>query len=247
MGDAAELAHLVEVQALDRDIARLQGQTETLPRSIEELEREVAASHARLEALRQAGAGQLKKRRNLEEELRTAQDKRDHILKGLHAIKSNREYTAAMNEIAAAKETVSQLEDALLELMEGMERGERELARGVREQSTVETGLRRQQEELRQELARVRQELEGLQAERARQVQTVSADLLGRYEKIRANKNGIAVVPLADGVCGGCSSRLPPQLGLDVRTGDEIRYCPHCGRILHAVGDKNGAPAPGES
>jgi predicted nucleic acid-binding Zn-ribbon protein len=244
MSEIEELARLVGVQALDREIARLHALTdEKIPLEVEALEKEVAAARARVEELRQAGAERTKKRRQQEGDLKTAQDKLQHIKHGLHAIKSNREYTAAMNEIAAGEEAISRLEDALLELMEEGERAERELVRREREQKGEEAGVRGRQEVLRQELAALQAELEETKTARAREAGEVSAELLARYEKIRANKNGVAVVPLADGVCGGCASRLPPQLGLEVRAGEGLHYCPFCGRILHALGEKSAADA----
>src|SRR5690606_25924816 len=60
--------------------------------------------------------------------------------------------------------------------------------------------------------------------------------LLKSYEKIRANSlNGLAVVHVSRGACGGCFNIVPPQRQADIRDNKRIIVCEHCGRILADV------------
>ena len=57
--------------------------------------------------------------------------------------------------------------------------------------------------------------------------------LLAAYSRLRLNsKNGLAVVEVVRGACGGCFNKIPPQRQLDIVTKKKILVCEHCGRIL---------------
>jgi predicted nucleic acid-binding Zn-ribbon protein len=56
------------------------------------------------------------------------------------------------------------------------------------------------------------------------------------YNKIRDNAlNGLAVVMVMRGACGGCFNVVPPQRQVDIKERKKIIVCEHCGRILADV------------
>ena len=60
--------------------------------------------------------------------------------------------------------------------------------------------------------------------------------LIVAYSRLRLNaKNGLAVVPILRGSCGGCFNKIPPQRQLDIVTTKKILVCEHCGRILAPI------------
>ena len=60
--------------------------------------------------------------------------------------------------------------------------------------------------------------------------------LIVAYSRLRLNaKNGLAVVPILRGSCGGCFNKIPPQRQLDIVTKKKILVCEHCGRILAPI------------
>jgi predicted nucleic acid-binding Zn-ribbon protein len=63
--------------------------------------------------------------------------------------------------------------------------------------------------------------------------------LLNSYNKLRDNaRNGLAVVAVSRGACGGCFNVVPPQRQADIREKRKIIVCEHCGRILADVTDE---------
>lgn len=57
--------------------------------------------------------------------------------------------------------------------------------------------------------------------------------LIGVYENLRStSKNGLAVVPVERGACGGCFSSITSQHSLNIRLRKDILFCENCGRIL---------------
>ncbi|TNF43008.1 MAG: hypothetical protein EP311_04165, partial [Cytophagales bacterium] len=78
-----------------------------------------------------------------------------------------------------------------------------------------------------------------LMAEREKALKKVEDRLAKSYEKIRANaKNGLAVVMVKRGACGGCFNTVPPQRQADIREKKKLIVCEHCGRILAGVEDE---------
>jgi len=57
--------------------------------------------------------------------------------------------------------------------------------------------------------------------------------LLNIYNNLRAtSKNGLAVVKVDRGACGGCFSSITAQHNLNIKLRKDILFCENCGRIL---------------
>ncbi len=57
--------------------------------------------------------------------------------------------------------------------------------------------------------------------------------LLAAFKRIRKNaRNGLGVVPIQRGACGGCFNKIPPQKQMDIKLGKKIIVCEYCGRIM---------------
>ena len=74
--------------------------------------------------------------------------------------------------------------------------------------------------------------------DRDKAVKFVEERLLRPYDKLRTNyANGLAVVLVKRGACGGCFNVVPPQRQADIKDHKRIIVCEHCGRILAGVED----------
>lgn len=78
-----------------------------------------------------------------------------------------------------------------------------------------------------------------LLAEREKATKKIEERLLTSYQRLRDNaRNGLAVVPVSRGACGGCFNVVPPQRQADIRENKKLIVCEHCGRILAEVTDE---------
>ena len=68
-------------------------------------------------------------------------------------------------------------------------------------------------------------------------IKDVEKDILARYEKILEKKNGLAIVPITNNVCGGCYMNVPPQTVNELRMHDKVVICELCARLLFLEGD----------
>ncbi|QWG07997.1 zinc ribbon domain-containing protein [Flammeovirga kamogawensis] len=102
-------------------------------------------------------------------------------------------------------------------------------------------------EERRKDLLTKKSELDEIMAEsevdeqkllkqRDKATKHLDERLLRSYSKIRDNSsNGLAVVTVKRGACGGCFNTVPPQRQADIREKKKLIVCEHCGRVLTDV------------
>jgi len=95
--------------------------------------------------------------------------------------------------------------------------------------------LAREGEEIRAVLAGVQGRMAELEAERKKLVEQCDRALVSRYERIRKQRGGVAVVPVVAGTCKGCQRNIPPQMANNLLTGTEILSCPNCHRFIYAA------------
>lgn len=94
------------------------------------------------------------------------------------------------------------------------------------------------------DLTQKKEELDGIVSETKQQeeqlredVKKIEADveprLLQAFKRIRKSaRNGLAVVCIERGACGGCFNKIPPQKQMDIKMGKKIIVCEYCGRIM---------------
>jgi uncharacterized protein len=239
-----ELAKLIDVQELDREIQEVATELEKLPQDLK-------AAEAALEELKAERAGHLQEVENLQNQRRETEaemaEMEDGIKKSrqrLMEIKSNIEYKAMLKEIAFKEDQRDQRETRTIELMEQMEAHNQAVAAGESRMEEMEQDIEQQRQAVAEQVAKLEKELATLQEQRKKFRKGVPAQLLKRYEFIRQRRNGTAIAQVVEGVCMGCHMNILPQQFIDLQKGQEILQCPHCQRILFwspAVEEEEGS------
>jgi uncharacterized protein len=231
-GVSPELAHLWALHQLDEQVIQLQGALLKLPARRAEVEQLVAAERRLLEDVRARAAALQRERRQLESEAGALGEQERRFQIQLTAVKKNEEYQALLHEIGATKQKRSDLETDILIRLE--EEGRLDAERPARERTlaAAEQQGRDTLERVAAEEAERRAALEALDGRRATELAGLEVAIRSRYERIRASREGRAVVPLVKGACGGCFRTQPPQMLQEARRGDRILTCDGCGRLL---------------
>ncbi len=81
----------------------------------------------------------------------------------------------------------------------------------------------------------VQVQLAELEAERKRLLELCDKSLVSKYERIRKQRGGLALVPVVAGTCKGCQRNIPPQMANNLLTSSEILSCPNCHRFIYAA------------
>ena len=223
---------LISLQDCDSRIMALRKRKADGPARINTLEEKLSSMDAHLQEEQAALQARKHERRQVEQDI----DHRDaQVVKSnekLSVIKSNKEYRAALKEIADLNREKALLEDRAIELMEGVEKLERRCASATADLERFKEEVDGTRAEIVEELAQLDTQLEGLEAERVRYSDVLDRDLLSQYERLRAHKNGCAVSAVIKGVCQACHLGIPPQKFNELIRGDVLMNCPHCMRIM---------------
>jgi predicted nucleic acid-binding Zn-ribbon protein len=128
----------------------------------------------------------------------------------------------------------SELEEVELEIMMRVDGIKERIATLSKEES--ELGLVIADLNIRKEnaLASINTELEGIEVDRKATTQSVAADFLALYEKIREASNGIGAAALAGNQCKGCNLTLNTieLQRISALAEDEVVRCEECRCIL---------------
>ncbi len=148
-------------------------------------------------------------------------------------IMNPKELTAIQAEIFALRKKRDEMETEDLEEMvalDGLRQGSLEVSRLVEE---VSSGLEAAREAYGRELEEKEGEVARLEAERDKLKVRLDPDLIERYEKLLAEKDGLAVVEILQGrSCGGCRIEFSRTQIDRFQHEEGIFRCEYCRRIL---------------
>ena len=237
-----KLRALEELQKIDLQIRELAAAAEGHPLRLKQIEGERNTAKAALDALRGRLADNERARRQQTELLGLEKEKVRKWEGRLNELKTPREYAALARELDIAKKTNTTAELELVRLGTEYEDLKKGLSAADAVLAEKEAVVQREGVAIQAQLAEIQVQVKGLDTERAAAVKTVEPGLVGKYEKIRQKRGGVAVAPVVDGTCKGCQMNIPPQMANMLRNGFEIQNCPSCNRFIYAA-ETASAPA----
>ena len=229
----AKLGALLNVQKVDLEIASLRKATETYPKQLAELEKELGAARAELEAERGRLLDVERQKRALEQNITDEKDKVRKWESRLAEQRTTREYAALAREIDIAKKANTTMAEELVELGK-IQAQLREVVKGKDQQYAAKVAdVGGKLNELRAKVAGFEGQVKELEGKRAEVAKAVHPPLLSRYETVRRRRIP-ALVTVVGGTCQGCNMSVPPQLYNNLKTSLETDICPSCHRIICA-------------
>ncbi|CCH00243.1 zinc ribbon domain-containing protein [Fibrella sp. WM1] len=151
-------------------------------------------------------------------------------------VRNNREFDAISKEIELQSLEIELADKKIGESQFRIQSKQEEINATQETLNTRKEDLRVKKQELDQLVAESEADEKQLAVEREAQSKNVEERLLLSYNKIRNNAlNGLAVVTVKRGACGGCFNVVPPQRQADIKDKKKIIVCEHCGRILADV------------
>ncbi len=226
------LRALLELQKTDQDLHELEQYKVDIPNQLETMGTVQAEAETGLAEQETKVADIEKDRRQRERDLEAAQEQVKKYQGQLYSVKTNKEYDALQTEIQAQKTLISELEDAILQLITEAE-AESETLETMR--SETESLIERLDEEraaLESRLSAVDEDVAVKLDERKRMSMRVENQVLNVYDRLRRNLRGMTVVPVKKGACSGCFHVIPLQVMLQIRQARRLVSCESCGRIL---------------
>ncbi len=227
-----QLKLLQELQDIDLTLHKCRIDIERLPERVAEAKAARDAAKAELDAATGERDAVEKQRREDEQNLA---DSTEHLREReakLYAIKTQKEYQAAIKEISEGKRLNREREDRILKAMECLEN----LGTNITQLETTfadkEQAYASQQAEVDAEEERIRKLMADDEAKRPELVAKIDPKLLRKYDFIR-QRYAEALSPVVDGVCQGCSRRVTPQIFNEMLRREELKVCASCQRLIY--------------
>lgn len=215
-----------EIQHANQQILAMNGEAAALDREAIEREALVSTEKKDLDELR-------KSYRELESESKVNAEMIAKSNVKLRAVKTNKEYQSILKEIEDIQKKNSGIEDRMIEHLDTIESAEAL----VREKETQLAGFNQSCRERKTRLAadaqRVRQAVESLNQKKAQVSAKADPKVIAILNEVKKKVRGMAVVPVKQAICMGCHLNIPAQLFNELQRYDELRFCPHCHRIIY--------------
>ena len=241
---AKKLEALVHLQDIDSKLDSIIKVRGALPDEVRDLEDEIAGYETRLDKINQ----EIKEcEDDISNKKSTIKDCQKLIKKYEDQqmnVRNNREYDAITKEMELQELEIQISEKKIKEAQAKIEMKNTDIAEVTEVMEERMKDLNSKKSELSTLTSESEEEEKKLLKDKEKAEKGVEERLLNSYKKIVANaRNGLGVVTVKRGACGGCFNVVPPQRQADIREKKKIIVCEHCGRIL---ADVEGNPADEE-
>lgn len=236
--DEAQIELLIQLQDVDLRIDENLKEEETLSSCLKQIEEKLKEMETDLLDKKRELKDTRKKRMEKELELEEIDEKLQRHEEEKYKVKSKQEFEAVEKEINGLEEKKDEEEEVLLELMEKEEGLSNLLPSLEKKLSMDKQRLAEQKKDLSNKLSNLEKNKGNLVKKREKLFPHINRVYSHQYEQLRKKRDGLAVVKVENGVCGGCSVRIPPSLVGKMRRSN-IVYCENCSRIIH-LGTRGG-------
>ena len=229
-----ELLQLLKnLQEIDSDLDEIEKLRGALPEEAKDLEDEVAGLLTRqqkieedITILEKEVSTNKNSTKDAENQIKTYEEQQLNV-------RNNREYDAITKEIEYQKLEIQHLERKNKKSYLGIEEINAIQLETSEKLETQQKILKEKNSELETLISESKLQEEALRKKRKKAAEVINESRLKSYEKIRGSvRNGLAVVSVRRGACGGCFNIVPPQKQAEIREQKKILVCEYCGRII---------------
>lgn len=234
---ASDQRSILDIQKFDFQTATLRNKANTLPEIAEINSLTIKQNNAR--DLRIAAETELS---DVKRELARAEGDVEQIVTRIERDEKRlasgtgtaKELEQTQHELATLASRRAELEEVELEIMMRVDGIKERITELSGEESKLATEIADLNIRKENALAAIHTELEGIETDRKATTQSIAADFLALYEKIRESNNGIGAAALAGSQCKGCNLTLN-TIEIQRIAGladDEVVRCEECRCIL---------------
>ena len=228
-----KLFTLYQLQTIMTDIDKIKTLRGELPLEVQDLEDEIAGLETRLQNYHTDIEDIKVDIADQKHRITECKSLIERYTAQLDNVRNNREFDNLSKEIEYQGLEVEFSEKKIREFTEEIRNREREISELKQVLEGRRADLQQKESELDRIIAETKQDEEKLR-ERAKKLEvTIEPRLLTAFKRIRKGaRNGLAVVTVQRGACGGCFNKIPPQKQLDIKLRKKIIVCEYCGRIM---------------
>jgi len=224
---------LLVLQDRDQQRVSLENQLKAVPREIAAVEQKIAAEQAAFEAARGEVRELEARKKAVENEIGSVQDRLARYKSQQLQVRKNDEYQALGGEIEHAQAEIDALEEEELRVMYAIDEAKQKSAAAEAE---LKQNIAAHEERIQTQRARAI----NLQAESQAALESVAAargvldeTTLRMYDRLADQRGLPVVVPIHEGKCGGCHLKISFNIDSETRKADKLVTCDQCTRIVY--------------
>jgi len=227
------IQELVELSQIDKKIDSYQPQIDTADKKIAKVQKKLTQAEENLNKISSLMSDNEQKVVSYEEQLKILNEQLSDNVRKAKEISTEREMKSLAVEEDIAKEKMTFANEEIERLQEINVKKAKEAEEAEEIVKTLKKEVAEVNSEANKEKAAIEKSKVSLFTEREKSIREIDQKVLAFYEKIRIWAGNTAVVAVKKQACYGCYMKLNDKTYADVIKGEEIRTCPHCGRILY--------------
>ena len=239
-GTTELMKNLKQLSKVDEQLARLTDRKVALEGKISSLEANLEARKLEIEdKLKEIKEEAHREHRN-EILLKETEEELRKVKAQLNTAKTNEELRIFKKKRGELKNRISELEDAILTHLTGLDKTREEVETSKKLIVKHEEETQGKTKEIRAEIADCEQERNAESEKRSEIASQVPSEALNKYERVLAKEKHHPVVEVRDEVCQGCYMRVTSQEVNRVWRGEDLVLCRNCNRILCLPENEDG-------
>ena len=227
------LKALYELQTLLSDIDRIKTLRGELPLEVADLDDEIAGLGTRISKYELDSKEIASNITEQKMQIETSKAKIERYKTQLDNVRNNKEFDHLSKEVEYETLAIELAEKRMREFNEKLDKIAELIKETNDELKEKKLDLKHKQKELDDIVSETKSNEEKIRAKVKKTEASIETRLVTAFKRIRKNaRNGLGIVPIQRGACGGCFNKIPPQRQMDIKMGKKIIVCEYCGRIM---------------
>lgn len=227
------LLALIELQSVITRKYNLYRTHETIPERLEQLRAEIHQAEEKLANAQKAIKENQSYLSRSRKEIQQSEEKLTSLQAKLNQVKTTREYESRQKEIKTQRERTVELEKGVGEAEGKLSELQAVVDAAAEELEGVRGRVQPEIDQLEAESVEYERELGEIMVLEREKREAVPSSILERIDRLVLLRQGMAVVPVADGCCGGCGVHLSPQTIQVAKRGLDLLQCDRCSSYLY--------------
>lgn len=223
---------LYTLQQRDDNIKELESSIREIPRAIKKLEEERDGKATIVENAKNKLNDNVKEREQLEKEISLIKEKINKYKDQMSKATTNKEYQGFMAEIKYEENSISAIEEKIIEKMVQSDEIMDEIRQSEAEYQKIADDYNKRIKDLNKNLEDGKTQLSEALGKRSELRAKIPENLLRIYDQLSEKKNGKAVSYVETNFCGVCNVKIRPQRLNELISSGDMFICENCGRIL---------------
>ena len=229
---AFSLEKLLVLQERDRKRLHFEQQLASVPHEIAAIEGKISAEKSAIETAKAEWHGLESKKKILETEIKSAEEKIAKYKNQQMLVRKNDEYQALTHEIETTQAIIGKWEEEEIGIMLVIDEAKARFRAAEAELKNNIFGHEGKIRALRERGTHLQGDVAGAQAEVATARQDVPEPQQRIYDRIAVKPGHPVCVAITGNKCGGCHLKVPTHIEVQARSELELTTCDQCGRIV---------------